>query len=573
MRDAAAARARRRSSSSPTSRSTRSRRRTRLIAAGAVDALKDLAVTYLEQEARDRRRLVRRSAPAARRTPTSCRWPPSRVDDLAERRVVARVEGAAPVPGASTTRRSARCPTSTTWSPSTPATSARRRSRPTTREALGAGGEVLQHLPARDAQRASRCAPPTTCSTSIASWPRSARRRRAQHDAASVEIAGYFRYYGQIAHGMDLGFVTETVAYDLATLCETRLRRAARRRTTRSCRLLLELDKEAETGEQEHMLRGVRKAQAKLATLLPRRRRASEHARQIADDMKDERPSGCARSATSCWRIESKDFWEVIDRGTNFDYLDEARKAQLAVFFGWFPALTGRRDAGAAAAAPGRRQPDEARRLPAEPIPPARAFTLSTTPSSACAKASPRLAVVRRPVGGRARPEATRPSARRRAPPTTSCVALARGGDRPAFEALVRRHQRTRDRLRHPLLRQAAIAHRRGAGRVRRPAARAAPLPRRGALSALPLSAHAQPLPHDGALLPLRGPGARAPVRRAATAKLPPDEAAPRERERRLARALARAAREASRGAPAALLGRAVARRRSPRCSGRAWAP
>ena len=41
-----------------------------------------------------------------------------------------------------------------------------------------------------------------------------------------------FTYYGQIAHGMDLGFVTETVAYDLATLCEHAFTSRARRRTT-----------------------------------------------------------------------------------------------------------------------------------------------------------------------------------------------------------------------------------------------------------------------------------------------------------------------------------------------------
>ena len=34
------------------------------------------------------------------------------------------------------------------------------------------------------------------------------------------DIAFFFKYYAQIAHTMELGFVTETVAYDLATLCE-----------------------------------------------------------------------------------------------------------------------------------------------------------------------------------------------------------------------------------------------------------------------------------------------------------------------------------------------------------------
>ena len=37
--------------------------------------------------------------------------------------------------------------------------------------------------------------------------------------------------------------------------------------------------------------------------------------------------------------ITSKHFWEVVDRGTNFDYLDDARKARLREFFGWFGRL------------------------------------------------------------------------------------------------------------------------------------------------------------------------------------------------------------------------------------------
>ena len=35
-------------------------------------------------------------------------------------------------------------------------------------------------------------------------------------------------------------------------------------------------------------------------------------------------------------RITSPDFWEVIDRGANFDYMDDVRKAHLKVFFSWF---------------------------------------------------------------------------------------------------------------------------------------------------------------------------------------------------------------------------------------------
>ena len=153
------------------------------------------------------------------------------------------------------------------------------------------------------------------------------------------EVAFFFKYYGQIAHGMDLGFVTETVAYDLATLCERAFSRHAPSHDA-ILRVLLELDKEAESQTQETILRGVRKAQAKLASFyLVAGAEGVPFARQIYDDMKDERPERLRSICDELLRIESKDFWEVIDRGTNFDYVDDARKAQLKVFFSWFPSL------------------------------------------------------------------------------------------------------------------------------------------------------------------------------------------------------------------------------------------
>jgi hypothetical protein len=157
--------------------------------------------------------------------------------------------------------------------------------------------------------------------------------------AQVAEVAFFFKYYGQLAHGMDLGFVTETVAYDLATLCE---RAFAPRAPAHDAilRVLLEVDKEAESQTQETMLRGVRKAQAKLASFyLVAGADGLPFARQIYDDMKDERPERLRSIRDEMLRIESKDFWEVIDRGTNFDYVDDARKAQLKVFFSWFPSL------------------------------------------------------------------------------------------------------------------------------------------------------------------------------------------------------------------------------------------
>ena len=78
------------------------------------------------------------------------------------------------------------------------------------------------------------------------------------------DIAFFFKYYAQIAHSMDLGFITETAAYDLATLCERAFAMKAPSHDP-ILKVLLEVDKEAESQTQEHTLRGVRKAQAKLA--------------------------------------------------------------------------------------------------------------------------------------------------------------------------------------------------------------------------------------------------------------------------------------------------------------------
>lgn len=164
----------------------------------------------------------------------------------------------------------------------------------------------------------------------------------AGHDALVIEVAGYLRYYGQTAHGMDLGFVTETISYDVASLCEL-----AHRQTSgahdRLLGALLELDKEAESAAQETTLRGVRKAQARLAAFyLQRGDEAS--ARRIHKDMEHERPERLASIRDELMAITSKDFWEVIDRGANFDYMEPARKEHLLRFFDWFGNVPPKKD-------------------------------------------------------------------------------------------------------------------------------------------------------------------------------------------------------------------------------------
>jgi hypothetical protein len=156
-------------------------------------------------------------------------------------------------------------------------------------------------------------------------------------DALIVEIAGYFRYYGLLGVSLNQSFVAETAAYDVAALCERAFEAGA------AChgdllRVLLTIDREPEGGAGELALRGVRKAQVKLATLYLERG-AEAHARQIAADMRDEPPARLRSIRDELLAVMASEFWEVVDRGVNFDFLDDGRKQRLREFFAWFPAL------------------------------------------------------------------------------------------------------------------------------------------------------------------------------------------------------------------------------------------
>ncbi|HRI07684.1 MAG TPA: CerR family C-terminal domain-containing protein, partial [Nannocystaceae bacterium] len=62
-------------------------------------------------------------------------------------------------------------------------------------------------------------------------------------------------------------------------------------------------------------------------------------ARRIADDMRAEPPQRLRSIWHELRTLSTREFWEVIDRGSNFDYLTPDQKAQLATFFGWFEGI------------------------------------------------------------------------------------------------------------------------------------------------------------------------------------------------------------------------------------------
>jgi Predicted membrane protein (DUF2254) len=158
---------------------------------------------------------------------------------------------------------------------------------------------------------------------------------RAGHDQAALTGVRHMIYYGRTSFDMQLGFVTETVAYDVSALCEfAHAKRDSLDEAMMS--MLLELDQPLRARRQESALQGIRKAQIKLACYYLSQG-LSERARRIAEDMSGEEPARLRSIRAQLEAVSSKEFWEIIDRGRNFEYMPLAHRAQLATFFASVP--------------------------------------------------------------------------------------------------------------------------------------------------------------------------------------------------------------------------------------------
>jgi Predicted membrane protein (DUF2254) len=153
-------------------------------------------------------------------------------------------------------------------------------------------------------------------------------------ESEAVQALRQMRYYGHLGYEQKLTFVTETAAFDVSAVCELafKLQRACEAEMLTE---FLKLDQPAAVGVEEQALLGVRKAQVKLACFYLQQG-VPERARQIADDMRQEPPERLASIRQQLAAVTSKDFWEIIDRGRNFEFMPGPQRDQLRVFFGWF---------------------------------------------------------------------------------------------------------------------------------------------------------------------------------------------------------------------------------------------
>lgn len=153
----------------------------------------------------------------------------------------------------------------------------------------------------------------------------------SQLETITYEVADHMGFYGRLANMSGLPFVTETAAFDLARLCE-RAHRANYGSTGLILSSLLDVDKRPESREEEASLRGVRKAQTKLATFFLAEG-ALESAQLIAEDMVNEPQWRLDLIREELASATNPEYREIIDRGQNFDYMSPRRCAELDRFF------------------------------------------------------------------------------------------------------------------------------------------------------------------------------------------------------------------------------------------------
>jgi Predicted membrane protein (DUF2254) len=152
---------------------------------------------------------------------------------------------------------------------------------------------------------------------------------------AALEGVKYMKYYGHVSFDMKLTFVTETVAYDVSSRCEVANQVGAAEESA-MLKEFLELDQPLLARSQEKGLLGVRKAQVKLASYYLLTKQEAK-ARTICRDMEGEPRERLLTIKQQLESVTSKDFWEIIDRGRNFEFMPAEQRECMKVFFSWLP--------------------------------------------------------------------------------------------------------------------------------------------------------------------------------------------------------------------------------------------
>jgi len=151
-----------------------------------------------------------------------------------------------------------------------------------------------------------------------------------------IEIAMRMRYYSSEAfkRGGGMVFIAGVIAHDIGLLTGEAFRADSGAHDA-ILRIFLGVDDATESADKRKTLQDVRLAQIKLATVYLVAEKL-ELAKRVADDMRAEDRVRLQGMWNHLDKVAEREFWEVNDRGVNFDWLTPAQKEQLPRFFAWF---------------------------------------------------------------------------------------------------------------------------------------------------------------------------------------------------------------------------------------------
>ena len=148
----------------------------------------------------------------------------------------------------------------------------------------------------------------------------------------ACEGVRFMKHYGYLAFEDELTWITETVAYDIASLC----RYAHQERLGCDEAMLYELlalDSQDPGDTRRHYrgLRGVRKAQTRLGVYYLSEGDEAKAA-MVAEDMAEMSEAFKVEVRNDLWLQAPPHFWEIVDRGRNLHYLTEKERGYLDRF-------------------------------------------------------------------------------------------------------------------------------------------------------------------------------------------------------------------------------------------------
>ncbi len=149
------------------------------------------------------------------------------------------------------------------------------------------------------------------------------------HPALTENIAQRIGSYGLLAHIENTPFILETAAHDLSTLNE-RAHGVHFAQKTKLLKILLNLNEGIVKNSRDH--HGVIKAKLKLGSYYMVKNDVNA-AKAVFGELYHEDHSLLLKIMDELRDITDKEFWEIVDRGENFDYLSRDRQCSLARFY------------------------------------------------------------------------------------------------------------------------------------------------------------------------------------------------------------------------------------------------